>query len=266
MNLSTLQPPADTDKLLAATMRASFQEEGLLIIPSFLDPQLCARLIGEIEEYMRAWRLPLTLPEHGGLVTDARLMALLGELMPQGFSFHHLHTARHDAGSRGVNWHHDYEQYPQSNRSHLMVHAFFYPNGLAGEVGDLLVLPGSQRMIIDRGACHGFGTADLPGSRVIDHLSPGSLVLVHSAVLHARRPKPGVADRPRYFIDASYCARGIRWPAYPGHAGINAQARALGLDRRGPERLFDDQAFFPTEEARERLERHSQGSLTEVLP
>ena len=42
-------------------------------------------------------------------------------------------------------------QFPQVDRKLLMVHCFFYPNGLDGQVGDLMVQPRSQKVVMDRG-------------------------------------------------------------------------------------------------------------------
>ena len=57
------------------------------------------------------------------------------------------------------------------------------------------------------------------------------VVLIHSAVLHGRRAKPGGdAAAPRYFVDVSYCQPGPRrWPSY----ACGAPARDLG-----PRELF----------------------------
>lgn len=41
------------------------------------------------------------------------------------FSFHHQHALVSRAGAPAATWHHDYEQYPQSNRDLLMVHCFY---------------------------------------------------------------------------------------------------------------------------------------------
>ena len=140
---------------------------------------------------------------------------------------------RQDAGNRGVNWHQDYEQVPQLNRTHIMVHVFYYLNGLDGTVGDLLVLPRSQDLVVANGGIGLFGTEDLPGSVTVDSLPPGSAVIVHSAVWHARRPKPGGEGHPRYFIDVSYCQHGTLWPGYPKVHEINAKALEMGHDRDG---------------------------------
>ena len=63
-----------------------------------------------------------------------------------------------------------------------------------------------------------FGTADLPpGSITLDCLNPGSVVLLHGGIFHARRKKPG-GRTPRYFVDVCYMeavgSGSRRWPAY----------------------------------------------------
>lgn len=92
-------------------------------------------------------------------------------------SLHHIHAARHEMGMGPSNWHQDYEQNPQVDRENLMVHVFYYMNGLDGTVGDLLVLPGSQKVVMARGAVSDlFQADDLPGSltfgEVRQHIPP----------------------------------------------------------------------------------------------
>jgi len=88
-----------------------------------------------------------------------------------------------------------------------MVHCFYYPNGLDGTIGDLMVLPRSHRTVMDRSAfnqlcelagrmlfwrlsaerkhpCAG-GQEKLPGSLLFGSENPlprGSVVIAHSAV------------------------------------------------------------------------------------
>ena len=90
-----------------------------------------------------------------------------------------------------------------------MVHCFYYPNGLDGTIGDLMLLPRSHRTVMDRGAfnqlcewgaflpgvsfsaqlsrsivCAG-GQEKLPGSLLFGSENPlprGSVVIAHSAV------------------------------------------------------------------------------------
>ena len=46
----------------------------------------------------------------------------------------------------------DYEQNPQSSRDDMMCHCFYYLQGLNGEVGDLAILRGSHKIVMERGA------------------------------------------------------------------------------------------------------------------
>ena len=280
MSTTTLDRPAapatptTPDANLAAlkpTWEADFRRDGHLVLPGLLDAATIAVLKTEIDDYVAAKgaKRPLDFHHHGMLLTEPTVMAVVTKLMGPGFAFHHLHTARHDAGTGGVNWHHDYEQHPQTNRNFAMVHVFFYLNGLDGSVGDLLLRPGSQHWILARNALGECGTADLPGSIVIDRLEPGSAVIVHSACLHARRPKPGGEGRPRYFLDSSYCQAGIRWPSYWREwQAMLAAAKASGFDRGGRyAHLFDPAHFFDAPEACKRLDRlNTAGSLIEHLP
>lgn len=266
-------------KTLSDENVAFFVEHGYLICPGWIDGADLQRLRDEIDVWNsggvddrygptteRVGR-QIDFPGHWELATHPSLMALVTRLLGPDFALHHLHTAKHLPGDRGVNWHHDYEQHPQTNRSHGMLHTFWYLNGLDGTIGDLLVLPGSQRMVVERGTFGCWGTADLPGSMVVDNIPPGSMVIVHSAVLHARRAKAGGHDKPRYFIDSSFCQKGIRWPHSSGwlkaHARINADGRAV---QKGVEHLFDPQHFYSTDQVDwTAFHQQNQGSLLPKL-
>lgn len=273
--MDSIQPltPAET---------ARFAELGYHILPAFIDAERGETLKREVDQFWSDQAAPpdpyaptpglkklqLEYTEHGLLLTEPRLMAIISQLMGNTeFSLHHLHTAKHTAGFPASNWHHDYEQIPQANRSHLMVHVFFYLNGLNGTVGDLLLLPGTQNRILARNALEFFGTETLPGTVVIDDVPPGTAVIVNSAVLHARRAKPGGEDQPRYFIDSSYCQAGVKWPAYPHvHFRMLSRAKELGLGRGGaydfvfnPDNFFEDGPLWP------RFKEVNAGSLIQRI-
>jgi hypothetical protein len=172
-------------------------------------------------------------------------MAVLEQLMGPVFAFHHMHSSRHDPGLAGKEWHHDYEQHPQARRSHVMVHVFHYLSGLDGTVGNLVLLPRSHRVIAAKEALNEAGTAPLHGEVVIDDLPPGSTVVVHSALFHARRPRPCEDGHSRYFVDAAYCQGGVAWPVVkPYWIHMLARARALGLDRGLWPELFAERHFY----------------------
>ncbi len=261
----TVHPAPAVDDATLAT----FAERGYLVFERFLPDDLCATLRGEAdrwaaagdfdpyapaEELAKQQRIQLALPAHGMLVSHPPLMAIVERLLGPGFAYHHVHVTRFDAGAAGIHWHHDYEQVPHSNRSHGMIHVFCYLSGLDGTIGDLLLMPGSHRRVMANDAMVDFGTADLPGSLTIDRLPAGSIVVVHSALLHGRRAKPGGERRSRYFTDISYCQAGIRWPSdYADWRNKLAFARAHGLDREGRyAHLFDEAHFFDSGEARRR--------------
>ena len=246
--------------------REAFQRLGYLVVENALPADEIEDLKVEIDAITdRAEGHSPAAVDHDhllDLVTTPVVMGALGGLMGPSFAFHHLHAVRQDAGSPGVNWHQDYEQEPQTNRSHVMVHVFYYLNGLNGEVGDLLLVPGSQNIVARGDAFWFFGTEDLPGSIVVDKVNPGAAVIVHSALWHARRAKPGGEGRQRYFADASYCQAGVLWPRYGGSDWPDKldQLRARATERGSikPE-VFDKDFFFDRAPLREKVKL--EGSL-----
>ena len=130
-------------------------------------------------------------------------------------------------------------------------------------MGDLLLVPGSQNRVVAGNALRDFEYEDLPGSITVDSVAPGTTIIVHSALFHARRPKPGGAEQSRYFIDTSYCQNGIMWPGYHNVDKINAKAMELGLDRDGKyEYLYDSSQFFDHGEMTKKFAEVNQGSLS----
>lgn len=247
----------------------SFHEFGYLAFERFFDEAECAALKADIDDLMAARQsgtpapFICEYPHLGPLISHPRVMDVVESVMGPGFAFHHLHAVRQGAGTSGSDWHQDYEQEPQTNRRHIMVHFFYYFNGLNGEVGDLLFVPKSQNLVLGSRNLSLFGTENLPGTMVVNNIPPGSAVLVHSALWHARRPKPGGEKNPRYFADASYCQAGARWPSYGAMQWreILAKARERGLDRGGRyAHLFDEAQFFDHRAAREFL-KGCEGSL-----
>ncbi|MGW4233598.1 phytanoyl-CoA dioxygenase family protein [Streptomyces sp. NPDC004980] len=243
----------------------NFAEDGFLVLPGFLPSALVDRLMQEVDDWVGTGcrqrsidacvrpdgRPPqvveLDLVAHGELAVHAPLMNLLShpDLLGESFVFHHLHSDRRPAGGAGKSWHHDYEQRPQSDRRLPMIHSLHYLGGLQPELGGLAVLPGSHREIAEKDARIHVGTGVLPGEVVIDRLPPGSTVVLHSALFHARRaasaPQPDAA--PRYMIDGSYCRTGILWPSVkPYWRHVLAVARARGLDAGRPD-LFAERHF-----------------------
>jgi hypothetical protein len=245
----------------------TFAEQGYAVFPGFLAKVEIDRLKAAVDRHVSAQprRHAYEQDEIGALVWHPGVAEIVDELMDGPHVFHHIHAARHDAGTKGVSWHQDYEQYPQTNRSHLMVHVFFYLDGLNGTVGDLLLVPGSYRFATDSHALTFLGTSDLPGSITVDDVPPGSVLVVHSAMWHARRAKPGGENSPRFFIDSSYCRSGVRWPSYQV-PGMLADLRERHVTAGGTRPwLFDEAQFFDSARARETM-GSLEGSVMLDLP
>ncbi|NEQ82578.1 MAG: phytanoyl-CoA dioxygenase family protein [Moorea sp. SIO2I5] len=273
-----------TPELLNGEQISAFTKDGYLILPSFLSPSLVTTLKEEVDywvdqglraqsiEYccqMRRDKPPvieMELGEHGWLISYPPLMAILTQLMGAKFAFHHLHSSRSDAGAPDKNWHHDYEQYPQTNRYQTMIHVFHYLDGLNGTIGDLVLLPGSQRIVAEKNAFGGFGAKPLPGELVIENLPLGSTVIINSALFHTRRAKPGGEGNPRYLVDCSYCQAGVRWPVVkPYWRQMLACARDLGLARDQWHDLFSEKHFYDPYGFMAAFKEINRGSLMEQL-
>ncbi|MFF0449612.1 phytanoyl-CoA dioxygenase family protein [Streptomyces sp. NPDC004609] len=243
-----------------------FNENGYVILPGFLPSSLVRRLTPEVDHWVDTGLrersidacsspehappsvVELQMEAHGELAAHTPLLELLREdrLLGPAFVFHHLHSDRRPPGGSGKSWHHDYEQRPQRDREHPMIHALHYIGGLRPEMGSLAVLPGSHRQVAEKDAWSHLGTAEQPGEALIDELPPGSTVLLHSALFHTRRAARGpVKDgRARYMIDASYCRTGTLWPPVkPYWRMVLSVGRERGLGQgRWPE-LFADRHF-----------------------
>jgi len=158
--------------------------------------------------------------------------------------FHHMHSDRHAPDLPGKEWHHDYEQREQTDRTHGMVHALHYLDGFSADMAGLAVLPGSHREVASKKALAQHGTDVLPDEVYLESVPRGTTVLAHSALFHARRARPDQPGRARYFVDASYCEAGVRWPPVkPYWRHILRRAQELGLDRGEWPELFSERHF-----------------------
>src|SRR5689334_10467779 len=105
-----------------------FHAEGYLVFERFFEEAEIAGYKADMDALgeARAAGGPVPFmceyPHLGPLISHPKVMDVVEQIMGPGFAFHHLHAVRQDAGTPGVNWHQDYEQEPQTNRSHIMVH------------------------------------------------------------------------------------------------------------------------------------------------
>ena len=257
---------------LTDTEKEQFRKLGYVIRPGMLDAARAGAVGSDIDRYVEVepkfdGRNISAYDQLSGLVVDPETLAITQAIMGEaGFSFHHCHAARHDPGLPGVPWHHDYEQIPQTNRSHVQLHVLHYLDGLNGTVGDLLLLPRSHRSVMRRDALAFLGVEEIPGTVVLNDLPPGSVVFAHSALVHARRAQSGGGDRKRYFIDIAFVQHGVQWPSY-GREGWRDMMAAMDRKHHQPDRprLFDADAFFDIAEGVSRVQG-ATGSIAMRLP
>lgn len=234
-----------------------FEKNGYLVMPNYLNAALCKDLKQSVDNLLVARKRgekPLVISEKplGHLVSHEETMAIASDLLGKDFVLHHIHADCHEAGKAASFWHQDYEQEPQQDRKYGMFHVFYYLSGLNGEIGDLLVLPGSQKTVTQNSLAI-FKDHDLPGYITFNNLPPGSAVFVHSALFHARRAKSGGENNPRYFVDCSYCQKGPLWPANSRNREISEYALTAGYDKGGKfAHLFDFTQFLGQTSANEK--------------
>ena len=255
--------------MLSDAEKEQFRKQGYLIKPGMLNARRAAAVAEEIDRYVQVeprfdgsniWKYDRLCD----LIVDPETLAITDDIMGgAAFTFHHCHAARHDPGLAGIAWHHDYEQIPQTNRSHTQLHVLHYLDGLNGTVGDLLLLPRSHRSVMRRDAMSFLGDQEIPGTVVVNDIPPGTVIF---ALVHARRPQPGGGERKRYFIDIAFMQDGIQWPSY-GREGWRETLAAL--DRKlhivARPQLFSEDAFFDIADAVARVHK-VPGSLAMRLP
>lgn len=258
--------------MLSDAEKEQFRKQGYLIKPGMLDARRAAAVAEEIDRYVQVeprfdgsniWKYDRLCE----LIVDPETLAITDDIMGgAAFTFHHCHAARHDPGLAGIAWHHDYEQIPQTNRSHTQLHVLHYLDGLNGTVGDLLLLPRSHRSVMRRDAMSFLGDQEIPGTVVVNDIPPGTVIFAHSALVHARRPQPGGGERKRYFIDIAFMQDGVQWPSY-GREGWRETLAALDrkLHNEARPQLFSEDAFFDIAEAVARIHK-LPGSLAMRLP
>ncbi|MFD3998661.1 phytanoyl-CoA dioxygenase family protein [Streptomyces sp. NPDC058548] len=244
-----------------------FDEKGFLVLQGLLPALLIERLTREVDHWVDSGlrqrsidaslhpeRCPLPevveleMTAHGELAAYPPLLELLEDenLLGPAFVFHHLHSDRRPSGAPSKPWHHDYEQRPQRHRRLPMVHVLHYVQGLRPGMDALAVLPGSHHEIAEKDARSHRGTCVLPGEVLINELSPGSSVVLHSALFHTRRAAdaPGATASARYMIDASYCRTGELWPPVkPYWRRILAAGRERRLGQGRWTELFEERHF-----------------------
>lgn len=226
-----------------------FNENGYVILQNHLALDTCSGLKQAVDQVIAGGTPePLDHPEIFALLQAKEIHDICGSLLGERYVFHHLNAARHESGTPSLGWHHDYERYRHKDRNFKMIHIFIYLNGLNRTIGELLVLSGSQRKIVDRYALSSVSLDEFPEKICINKLEVGSILVINSATIHARRALPGGEERPRYFIDISFCEAGGKWSPFMERGNWKTYLerldhKALEVGRPDLRYLFDKRQF-----------------------
>ena len=247
----------DLDRLLVTDPAAPltkeqidhFMLEGYVALPGLIPVSFNTALKADVDALMadrasNSARLIASYGTLGELCSYPPVVDKVRQLMKEygngetECGMHHIHANRQAPGTGSSNWHQDYHSAANTYlREQLMVHVFYYLDGLDGTIGDLMILPRSQYAHWDGGSMQAiFGDRALPGSKTFGTgtaVPQGTAVICHSALVHGRRKRPGGSFR--YFADVSYCQPGERqWPNdMQRKEEERALAAAKGLDHAG---------------------------------
>ena len=252
---------------LSAAELTQFHDSGYVALPAFFSDDLMEGVHQEMLKGMT--EEPWLAPAHGSLISYAPLMGIVEQLCGADFRFHHLNTYFQGEGIPGVDWHNDFEQsylpMPRHEKNTNLI-VLIYPGGLQGEVGDLVVVPGTHKLCAAWDAYAFLGTAHLPHEVVIDRVVPGTVVLCHTGLVHCRRPQPGPG--PRYFCDVSYVTADQLWPASCQHdwKKMYADCLRLGYDQEGRyQHLFNGDNFVDPAVAQAQMQQLQQTDIYKRL-
>lgn len=200
----------------------AFTDSGFLVVESLFD---CNEYQSHIQE------LNSFSDSHLDFHACSSSSVLVGVLLQDGlhqilcsifghasYSLHHFSSTIHIGEKPSLAWHHDkvpiYWRHPQSIAD-TMVHVLYYPNGIAPNSGELLLVPKSHKWAVDR-----YQLSSLPLEALkcvsISRLPPGSVVIINSSLIHARRSSNANAKsfHKRYLIDLSFCSSYSKWEPY----------------------------------------------------
>jgi hypothetical protein len=194
----------------------SFSQNGYLVLHDCLEEEALIQLRQAVDRSVYS-NLPAVfdpaLSEFIESEINIRIAtALLGE---RNFLFHHMNAACHGVDTPSLAWHHDYEDYTDQGKKHGMIHIFHYLNGLDNSIGELVLIPGSHRWHGSRYHLSDKSFDSFPDAIAIGQLKPGSVIVIHSALVHGRRAlPPNAVSSIRYFVDCSYCQYGGKWAPF----------------------------------------------------
>lgn len=211
-----------------------FDSDGYVQLPN-LDSDTAAAICRRLDYFATTapGRKEL-LPDEffNSFVVHARLLEYATKLLGDTFMLHHACGRALYATGAAKEWHHDFDGLqPWEPSSPLMIHFMIYPKGLTAETGPLLVLPGSHKLRVARDFPRQYRADTIPGSAQICG-EPGLILVMNSALWHARRP---LRCAPRYDMNVSFCQPGIERPERKNWTGAFLAMAVEALRANAPE-------------------------------
>lgn len=198
---------------LTTRQKASLQRDGYLVLERWL-PKCWSRKLEQRLTFLSS-KFPgrkalLPDPVFEDFCVSDEVLELARGVLGEDLLFHHANGRVLYPGAGGKPWHHDRDGavLPPDERIG-MYHFFFYPLGLCGSSGPLIVRPGTHLHEVPRDEpaqlrC----TVSAADVSIVG--GPGLTVVADSALWHMRPPLGG--GRPRFDINLSFVASPGDWP------------------------------------------------------
>lgn len=213
-------------------IRETFERDGIIVLPDFLDLNNCQKINDQIEKHYekrlreldgRSTR-PANFEKYGidvigwhplrennavfaELRDDARLKQVTEACLGEGFTVSLPEETEpaclvmmSKSGGNGQTWHQDC---PPENAGQFNVNRLFYTRDITIEDGAVVVVPGSHRM---GRIPPGDGHESMEGERVLTPKA-GTLILLSGHVYH--RVTPNVSGKPRVSVNYRAYGKGV---------------------------------------------------------
>lgn len=219
---------------LSANEILQFRNLGYLVYPRFFPEGQCkslCRALRQLSSHSQNSKSVVPHPAFNALISHPAVLTIVKSILGDEFLFHHANGRELDAGYTAKSWHHDYDGARDKGAMGCsMVHLMCYPSGLSAESSPLVILPKSHLLSVDRAHPRQFGLGVLPGEVNLVG-EPGLLVVIDSALWHARRCMTGLQHR--FYFNFSYCRPGLPRPERASYSHIIQSLRTTADEMLG---------------------------------
>ncbi|MEU7575485.1 phytanoyl-CoA dioxygenase family protein [Micromonospora sp. NPDC049240] len=221
------------------SISARVDSDGYAVLPDWLEPHWCERLIAGLDERGRQAPEDKRLMPHQpflDLLVEPAILDLVTSVLGPDPLFHHANGKRITDGA-GKPWHHDFDSVTpwDGDPASVMLHVMIYPAGLTPENGPLVLRPRTHRMRVPRHHPNALGY-QVEADDVTLTAGPGTVVLVHSALWHMRPPSH--VTEPRYYLNFSFIGNApVTRPEREGYSDLLASMPDAVPDQRCRDRL-----------------------------